>query len=176
MAAQSINITAVGDQVSQPILWRMARLFHVVPSILKARVTNETAFMTVAIEGSTSQFAAARAYLASLGLVPVGEVDLSLPSGLGQRPEESISSAYTLHVRLDVVQAQYLSAPILYRLGRDFDVVCSVIGGDLDDTGGWIEVALTGRLGEVQRAIAFLHTTGIHVDPRERSVTDFSNL
>ncbi len=86
MASQCINITAIGEQVSQPILWRMARLFHVVPSILKARVTNETAFMTVELEGTATQCAAARAYLASLGLVPSGEVDLSLPSGLGQRP------------------------------------------------------------------------------------------
>ncbi len=176
MASQCINITAVGEQVCQPILWRMARLFHVVPTIIKARITSETAFMSIEVEGSASQCAAARAYLASLGMVASGEVDLSLPSGLGQRPEDSISSAYTIHIRLDVVQRQSITTPILYRLGRDFDIVCNITGADLDEDGGWVEIALTGRLGEVQRAIAYLHTTGIHVDPRERSVTDFSNL
>ena len=45
-----------------------------------------------------------------------------------------------------------------------------------DEEGGRIEVTLSGALNAVQRAIAYLHTTGLHVNPHQRSVTDDSNL
>jgi hypothetical protein len=66
---------------------------------------------------------------------------------------------------------------VLYRIGRDLGVVVNLQRAEFDEEeGGWIEINISGILFNVQRAIAYLHTTGIHVDPRERSVTDFSNL
>ena len=46
----------------------------------------------------------------------------------------------------------------------------------LDEDGGTLEVEISGALLEVQRAIAYLHTTGLSVSPRERSVSDNGNL
>ncbi|HZP84070.1 MAG TPA: NIL domain-containing protein, partial [Chthonomonadaceae bacterium] len=83
----------------------------------------------------------------------------------------------TIYVRLTTVTPEQAHAPLLHRVGKDFNVVVNIERAAFDDEeGGWIEITLSGPLTEVQRAIAYLHTTGIHVNPRQRSVTDYGNL
>ena len=41
---------------------------------------------------------------------------------------------------------------------------------NVDEDFGWMQIELEGPLEEVQRATAWLHTTGLHVDPLQRSV------
>lgn len=55
---------------------------------------------------------------------------------------------------------EQVQVPWLWRLGRDFD---------LEDF-GWAFVELEGPVEEIQRATAWLHTTGLHIEPVERSV------
>ena len=66
--------------------------------------------------------------------------------------------------------------PILYRLAKDFDVVTNIRRAQVTDDYGFVEVDIEGSLEEVQRAISWLHTTGLHVDAKQRSVSDQSNL
>ncbi|HSV73904.1 MAG TPA: NIL domain-containing protein [Chthonomonadales bacterium] len=66
--------------------------------------------------------------------------------------------------------------PILYRLGKDFHVVYNVRRARISEESGFVEIEIEGALEEVQRAISWLHTTGLSVDARQRSVGDGSNL
>jgi len=66
--------------------------------------------------------------------------------------------------------------PILYRLGKDFRVVYNIRRAQITEGSGFAEVDIEGPLEEVQRAISWLHTTGLTVDARQRSVGDGSNL
>ena len=70
-----------------------------------------------------------------------------------------------------------VQVPILSRVGKDFDLIVNVLKGNLDDEeGGSLDITLSGELNIVQRAISYLHTTGLKVYPKERSVTDYKNL
>lgn len=66
--------------------------------------------------------------------------------------------------------------PILYRLGKDFHVVYNIRRAQITEDYGFVEVDIEGPLEEVQRAIAWLTTTGLRVNAQQRSVTDQSHL
>jgi hypothetical protein len=67
-------------------------------------------------------------------------------------------------------QKQQIGEPWIWRLSRDFNVKVYIRRANVDPDFGWIEITLEGPLEEVQRATAWLHTTGLHVDPVQRSV------
>ncbi len=56
------------------------------------------------------------------------------------------------------------------RLCRDFDVQVNITKANVDTEFGWIQVRLSGPVEEIQRATAWLMTTGMHVDAVQRSV------
>lgn len=177
MPIKSVNIIAQNKNASAPILWRLGRLYHVVTNVTNARVSDEIAFVKADIEGSSSQIASAVAYLQSLGLLSKTQEDATLPASVPADPESSVSKANNITVRLNTVTSSQSDIPLLYRIGRDYEIVVNILEAEYShETGGYLVINLSGPLGEIQRAIAYLHTTGVHIDARQRSVTDFSNL
>ena len=67
-------------------------------------------------------------------------------------------------------QKEQVREPWIWRLSRDFNLKVTIIKANVDEDFGWMQLALEGPLEEVQRATAWLHTTGLHVDPVERSL------
>jgi hypothetical protein len=176
MPLVTLDLCAKRNTVRLPIIWRLGREFKVVTNISRARVSEDAAYVRLDIEGSTQEVEQATAYLRSLGLL-ASEANTALVAGGASVPEDRVSNARTIDVRLATVNPEQDHVPVLYRVGKDFDVVVNIEQAEFDDEeGGYVEIALSGALAEVQRAIAYLHTTGLHVFPRQRSVTDFSNL
>ena len=173
MPVLTVELNAKQDTVRQPVIWRIGKLFNVVTNIRRARVTEEYAQVSLKLEGTTAEVTKATDYLRALGAAPGGEVSQEpLPT-----PEESVPQTNTIEVRLTTIQPAQTQPPFLYRVGKDFEVVVNIAAAAFDDEeGGWFDVSLSGDLIAVQRAIAYLHTTGILVNPRQRSVTDFGNL
>ncbi|GMV35643.1 MAG: hypothetical protein AMXMBFR61_01510 [Fimbriimonadales bacterium] len=62
--------------------------------------------------------------------------------------------------------------PWLWSLSQQFDVKVNILRAHIDRDSGWVEIELEGALEDVQRATAWLHTTGLHVDPVQRSVSE----
>ncbi|MCW5935818.1 MAG: NIL domain-containing protein [Fimbriimonadaceae bacterium] len=60
--------------------------------------------------------------------------------------------------------------PWLWRLSREFDVKVIILKANVDADYGWVQVRLDGPVEEIQRATAWLMTTGMHVDALQRSV------
>lgn len=80
-------------------------------------------------------------------------------------------------VQINSRNSAQVKEPILYRLGKDFDVVTNIRRAQVTEDYAFLEVDIEGSLEEVQRAISWLHTTGLHVDARQRSVgNDTENL
>lgn len=72
--------------------------------------------------------------------------------------------------------SEQVRQPILYRLGKDFDVVTNIRRAQVTDDYGFIEADIEGSLEEVQRAISWLMTTGLNINTLQRSVTTGINL
>jgi sulfur-carrier protein len=58
---------------------------------------------------------------------------------------------------------QMHNTPILYNIGKKFRVVVNLRRAMLNEEAGWVEVALTGTIEEIGRAVADLQTTGVSV-------------
>jgi ABC-type methionine transport system ATPase subunit len=58
----------------------------------------------------------------------------------------------------------------IWRLSREFDLKVSITKANIDEDFGWAKVKLDGPVEEIQRAIAWLMTTGMHVEAEQRSV------
>lgn len=175
MPAVNVFLNASKENVSKPIIWRLGKLFNVVTNILRAQVTEEYAQVSLAIEGSTDELAQSLDYLHSLGVTKEGKDSPELLTAAA--PENSIARPITVHLTLSTINSAQAGTPILHRISKDFQIVIDITRAAFDSqSGGDIEMDISGKLTEVQRAIAYLHTTGLHVNPVQRCVTDYSNL
>ncbi len=65
---------------------------------------------------------------------------------------------------------EQVAEPWIWRLCKEFDLKVSILKANIDDESGWVLVRLDGPVEEIQRATAWLMTTGLHVDAEQRSV------
>ncbi len=175
MPAVNLILNASKENVSKPIIWRLGKLFNVVTNILRAQVTEEYAQISLAMEGSTEELEQAVNYLHSIGVIKEGIESAALRNL--SAPEDIVARPITVHLTLETSNPVQAGSPILLRISKDFQIVLDITRASFDSqAGGTIEMDISGKLTEVQRAIAYLHTTGLHVNPVQRCVTDYSNL
>ncbi len=60
--------------------------------------------------------------------------------------------------------------PWIWRLSRDFNVKANIKKANIDGDFGWMQLELDGDVEEIQRATAWLMTTGLHVEAQQRAV------
>ncbi|MCB0826427.1 MAG: NIL domain-containing protein [Fimbriimonadaceae bacterium] len=64
---------------------------------------------------------------------------------------------------------QQVSEPWIWRLCREFNVKVSITKANVDTDFGTMQIRLEGPVEDIQRATAWLMTTGMHVDTLQRS-------
>jgi len=57
-----------------------------------------------------------------------------------------------------------IDEPLIYRLGRGFDVVPNIRRANVDETAAWVIVEMAGADDEVERAVAWLADGGVEID------------
>src|SRR5687768_7362707 len=61
--------------------------------------------------------------------------------------------------------------PWIWRLTRDFpNVKLTIKKANIDTDFGWMQIEMEGPVEEIQRATAWLMTTGLHVEALQRAV------
>ena len=55
--------------------------------------------------------------------------------------------------------------PIIYRLGKDFDVVTNIRRADVADDRGWVVLELEGEEESIRRGLDWVVSRGVRVDP-----------
>ena len=58
-----------------------------------------------------------------------------------------------------------VTQPIIYNLGKKFDVVTNIRRADVRDEMGWVILELEGPQDEIQRGVAWVSSLGVRVDP-----------
>jgi ABC-type methionine transport system ATPase subunit len=58
-----------------------------------------------------------------------------------------------------------IQEPIIYQMGREFNVVTNIRMADVDERVGWVILELNGADDEIQRAIDWAEAKGVRVDP-----------
>jgi ABC-type methionine transport system ATPase subunit len=64
----------------------------------------------------------------------------------------------------------HVGEPWLWRLAREFGVKVNIRKANIDTDYGWVQLELEGPVEEIQRATAWLMTTGMHVEALQRAV------
>lgn len=65
-----------------------------------------------------------------------------------------------------------IKEPVIYQIGREYNVVTNVRRADVRETTGWMDLELTGETAEIERAIEGLRKKGVMVDPIELNVVE----
>ncbi len=68
--------------------------------------------------------------------------------------------------------AEMVKEPVIYRLGRDFEIVTNIRRADVREDIGWVVLELDGEDAEIERGLAWVGTTGVQVDPVSGDVID----
>jgi hypothetical protein len=69
-------------------------------------------------------------------------------------------------------RGEQAAMPWIFRLCREFAHLksVSIIKANVDGDFGWVQLKLEGPVEEIQRATAWLMTTGLHVDAEQRAL------
>lgn len=60
--------------------------------------------------------------------------------------------------------------PWIWRICREFNIKVNIVRANVDADFGFMQVELSGSIEDIQRTIAWLMTTGLHVEAQERAM------
>ena len=60
---------------------------------------------------------------------------------------------------------QLIKDPLIYQLGRKFQVVTNIRRADVREDMGWVVLELDGEEEEIDRGLEWMTTEGVRVDP-----------
>ena len=63
-----------------------------------------------------------------------------------------------------------ITEPIVYEMGKQFEVVTNIRGGEIIADSGWLYLELSGEDDEIDRAIHWAIDRGVRVDPVEGDI------
>ena len=67
---------------------------------------------------------------------------------------------------------ELITLPIIYELGKDFELVTNIRRADVTEDRGWVVLELDGDLQEIERAIEWVTSKGVRVDPVEGDIVE----
>ncbi|MEX1022491.1 MAG: NIL domain-containing protein [Dehalococcoidia bacterium] len=67
------------------------------------------------------------------------------------------------HVRL-TFSPELIREPLIYQMGREFEVITNVRMADVDAKVGWVVLGLEGDDAEIARALDWVRGKGVRVD------------
>lgn len=68
--------------------------------------------------------------------------------------------------------ATLVKEPVIYQLGRKFELVTNIRRADVARDHGWVLLEVSGEPEELDRGIAYLQECGVEVEPAEGDVVE----
>ena len=62
-------------------------------------------------------------------------------------------------------EGELVKEPIIFMLGRDFQLVTNIRRADVGESIGWVVLELNGEKEEIERGLQWVSSTGVRVDP-----------
>ncbi len=60
---------------------------------------------------------------------------------------------------------ELIKEPVIWRLGRDFQLVTNIRRADVTEDRGWVVLELEGEMEEIERGVHWVVDFGVRVDP-----------
>ena len=65
-----------------------------------------------------------------------------------------------------------VTQPLIYRMGKEFDVVTNIRRANVTHDRGWVVLELEGEADDLERAINWMVEQGVRVDPIEGDLVE----
>ena len=65
-----------------------------------------------------------------------------------------------------------VTEPVIYRLGKNYEVVTNIRRADVTREEGWVVLEMTGDPDELDRGVTYLESRGVRVEPVEGDVVE----
>lgn len=65
-----------------------------------------------------------------------------------------------------------IKEPVIYNLGKNFDVVTNIRRANVDSKLGWVDLEITGDEEEIKKGIKYVESTGVDVDLIEGDIVE----
>ena len=60
---------------------------------------------------------------------------------------------------------ELITLPIIYELGKNYPIVTNIRRADVTEDRGWVVLELDGNIEEIERALEWVASKGVRVDP-----------
>jgi len=67
---------------------------------------------------------------------------------------------------------ELITMPLIYELGKNFQVVTNVRRADVTEDRGWIVLELEGDMEEIERGLEWVAAKGVRVDPVQGDIVE----
>lgn len=77
----------------------------------------------------------------------------------------------SIKVHLTFVE-ELIKEPVIYNLGKKFDVVTNIRRANVDSKLGWVDLEITGDEDAIKAGIKYVESTGVDVDLIEGDIVE----
>lgn len=67
---------------------------------------------------------------------------------------------------------QLITLPIIYELGKQFNLITNIRRADVTEDRGWVVLELQGELEEIEKGLDFVAAKGVRVDPVQGDIVE----
>jgi len=67
---------------------------------------------------------------------------------------------------------ELITLPIIYELGKQFNIVTNIRRADVTEDRGWVVLELEGDLAEIERGLDWVAAKGVRVDPVQGDIVE----
>lgn len=65
-----------------------------------------------------------------------------------------------------------IKEPIIWKLGREFEIVTNIRRADVTDQRGWVILELDGERDEIDRGLEWVSQQGVRIDPISEDIVE----
>lgn len=74
-------------------------------------------------------------------------------------------------VKFTFVQ-ELITLPIIYELGKNFSLITNIRRADVTEDRGWVILEIEGEMDEIERALEWVASKGVRVDPVQGDIVE----
>ena len=67
---------------------------------------------------------------------------------------------------------ELITLPIIYELGKQFNIVTNIRRADVTEDRGWVVLELEGDMEEIERGLDWVAAKGVRVDPVQGDIVE----
>jgi len=67
---------------------------------------------------------------------------------------------------------ELIKEPVIWKLGREFEIVTNIRRADVTDQRGWVVLELDGESDEIDRGLDWVRSQGVRIDPVYEDVVE----